>query len=59
LLLLVPRYGGLGAAIALAVTGALRWMVLWVAMTRVFGTPLPRLYPNREDWRFLAARLKR
>jgi O-antigen/teichoic acid export membrane protein len=59
LLLLVPRYGGLGAAVALAITGALRWITLLVAMSRVFATPLPRLYPNQEDWRFLAARLRR
>jgi O-antigen/teichoic acid export membrane protein len=59
LLLLVPRYGGLGAAVALAITGVLRWITLLVAMSRVFATPLPRLYPNQEDWRFLAARLRR
>jgi O-antigen/teichoic acid export membrane protein len=59
LLALVPAYGGLGAAVALAITAVLRWLVLLVAMTRVFGVRLPRLYPNGEDWRFLSSRLKR
>ncbi len=59
LLWLVPQYGGLGAATALAITGGLRWITLLVVMARVFQTRAPRLYPNADDWRFLLSRLKR
>jgi antigen flippase len=59
LLVLVPAYGGLGAAIALASAGALRWIVLLVAMRRVLGGSLPRLWLNVADLRDLAARVRK
>jgi len=59
LLTLVPMYGGLGAAVALAIAGALRWIVLLVAMRRVLGGPWPRLWLNGADLRDLTRRVKR
>jgi antigen flippase len=53
LLWLVPRYGGMGAAIALAIAGALRWLAMLAAMRRVLGFALPRLWLNGEDLRYV------
>ena len=53
LLWLVPLFGGMGAAIALAIAAAVRWAALLVAMRRVFGFALPRLWLNGEDLRYV------
>jgi enterobacterial common antigen flippase len=58
LLLLVPRYGGLGAAIALLSAGAVRWLALLAGMRLALKLPLPRPYLNGEDWRYLRSRLR-
>jgi O-antigen/teichoic acid export membrane protein len=59
LLTLVPIYGALGAAVALALAGALRWIVMLFAVRRVLGGPLPRLWLNATDLRALFTRLRR
>jgi O-antigen/teichoic acid export membrane protein len=59
LLALVPVYGGLGAAIALATAGVLRWLVMLYVMRRVLGGPLPRLWLNAADLRDLVSRVRR
>ena len=58
LLVLVPQYGGLGAAIALLGAGAVRWISLLAGMRLALKLPLPRPYLNREDWRYLRSRLR-
>ena len=58
LLVLVPRYGGLGAAIALLAAGTIRWLVLLGGMKFALKLPLPRPYLNGEDWRYLRSRLR-
>lgn len=58
LLALVPRYGGLGAAIALLGAGAVRWIALLGGMRLALKLPLPRPYLNGEDWRYLRSRLR-
>jgi O-antigen/teichoic acid export membrane protein len=58
LLWLVPRFGGLGAAIALLSAGAVRWLALLAGMRFVLKLPLPRPYLNAEDWRYLRSRLR-
>lgn len=58
LLTLVPRYGALGAAIALLVAGAVRWLALLCGMHIALKLPLPRPYLNGEDWRYLRSRLR-
>ena len=58
LLTLVPLYGGLGAAIALLVAGAVRWLALLGGMRLLLKLPLPRPYLNGEDWRYLRSRLR-
>ena len=58
LLVLVPRYGGLGAAIALLCAGAVRWLALLAGMRLALKLPLPRPYLNGEDWRYLRSRLR-
>jgi O-antigen/teichoic acid export membrane protein len=59
LLALVPAYGGIGAAAALAIAGLVRWVALLIAMHRVFGGPWPRLWLNAADVRDLAARVRK
>ena len=58
LLVLVPQYGGLGAAIALLAAGTIRWLVLLGGMKFALKLPLPRPYLNGEDWRYLRSRLR-
>jgi hypothetical protein len=58
LLALVPRYGGLGAAIALLCGGGVRWIALLGAVRLALKLPLPRPYLNGEDWRYLRSRLR-
>lgn len=58
LLVLVPSYGGLGAAVALLSAGAVRWLALLAGMRLILKLPLPRLYLNAEDWRYLRGRLR-
>lgn len=57
LLTLVPRYGGLGAAIALLCAGGVRWIALLGGVRLALKLPLPRPYLNGEDWRYLRSRL--
>jgi antigen flippase len=58
LLTLVPRFGGLGAAMALLGAGAVRWLALLAGMRLALKLPLPRPYLNGEDWRYLRSRLR-
>ncbi|MEJ1961709.1 MAG: oligosaccharide flippase family protein [Gammaproteobacteria bacterium] len=58
LLILVPRFGTTGAALGLLLAGVFRWVLLLLAMKVVLGLPLPRLYLNRADWRYLKNRLR-
>jgi antigen flippase len=58
LLTLVPRFGAIGAAAALLTAGAMRWLMLIGGVRGILELPLPRLYLNGEDWRYLRARLR-
>ncbi|MEJ0037834.1 MAG: oligosaccharide flippase family protein [Gammaproteobacteria bacterium] len=58
LLILVPRYGSIGAAVGLLLAGVLRWSLLLGAMRVILRLPLPRLYLNGADWRYLMSRLR-
>ena len=58
LIFVVPRYGAYGAAVALAVSGALRWLALLVALRPVLGVRVPRFCLDREDLRAFARRIK-
>ena len=58
LLTLVPRFGALGAAVALLTAGAIRWLLLLGGVRGILKLPLPRPYLNGEDWRYLRARLR-
>jgi enterobacterial common antigen flippase len=58
LLTLVPRFGAIGAAAALLTAGAIRWLMLIGGVRGILELPLPRLYLNGEDWRYLRARLR-
>jgi len=58
LLTLVPRFGAIGAAAALLTAGVIRWLMLIGGVRGILELPLPRLYLNGEDWRYLRARLR-
>lgn len=58
LLILVPRYGAIGAAAALLIAGVVRWLALIVAIRQVLGLSLPRLLLNREDLRYMSGKLR-
>jgi O-antigen/teichoic acid export membrane protein len=58
LLTLVPRFGAVGAAAALLAAGAVRWLLLLGGVRAILKLPLPRLYLNGEDWRYVRARLR-
>jgi enterobacterial common antigen flippase len=58
LLTLVPRYGAMGAAVALLSAGAIRWLMLLGGVRGILKLPLPRVYLNGEDLSFLRARLR-
>ena len=58
LVILVPRHGALGAAVALALTGALRWLALLFALRPVLGVRVPRLWLDRADLRAFAHRIR-
>jgi O-antigen/teichoic acid export membrane protein len=58
LLVLVPRYGALGAAAGLLLAGALRWLLLLASIKGVLRLSLPRLYPGRDDFHFLLGKLR-
>jgi antigen flippase len=53
LLILTPTFGAQGAAIALLVAAALRWLCLLASIKYVLRKGLPRLYLNREDLHFV------
>lgn len=58
LLILVPRYGAIGAAAALLIAGVVRWLALIVAIRQVLRLSLPRLLLNREDLRYMSGKLR-
>jgi O-antigen/teichoic acid export membrane protein len=58
LLTLVPRFGALGAAVALLVAGTVRWLLLLGGVRAILKLPLPRLYLNGEDWHYVRSRLR-
>ena len=58
LLILVPMYGAVGAAIALLIAGIARWLALIVAMRGALGLTLPRFLLNREDLRYMLGKLR-
>jgi O-antigen/teichoic acid export membrane protein len=58
LLLLVPKFGAIGAAGALAAAGLVRWIALLVAIPTVLKLPRPRFLLGREDVQFMLRRLR-
>jgi O-antigen/teichoic acid export membrane protein len=58
LLVLTPRYGVTGAALALVGAGVVRWVLLLVALKIALKLPLPRLYLNRGDVQYMLERLR-
>jgi O-antigen/teichoic acid export membrane protein len=58
LLTLVPRFGAIGAAAALMSAGVVRWLLLLGGVRAILKLPLPRLYLNGEDWRYVRSRLR-
>jgi O-antigen/teichoic acid export membrane protein len=58
LLVLVPRFGAIGAAAALLAAGVVRWLLLLGGVRAILKLPLPRLYLNGEDWRYVRSRLR-
>jgi len=58
LLTLVPRFGAVGAAAALLCAGVVRWLMLLGGVRAILKLPLPRLYLNGEDWRYVRSRLR-
>jgi antigen flippase len=58
LLVLVPAYGALGAAMALLIAGAVRWIALMVAIPMALKLPRPRFLLQREDLQFMLRRLR-
>jgi O-antigen/teichoic acid export membrane protein len=58
LLALVPAFGAVGAAAALAIAGAVRWLALLAAIRFVLGLSLPRLLLTYEDLQFMLRRLR-
>lgn len=59
LLLLVPTYGAQGAAAALVIAAAARWLVLLACIKFVLHLPLPRLYLVPDDIHAMLGRLRR
>jgi O-antigen/teichoic acid export membrane protein len=57
MLVLVPPYGAVGAALGLAAAGLVRWLLLLGAIRQVLRLPLPRLYLTPEDIRYMLGRL--
>jgi enterobacterial common antigen flippase len=58
LLELVPRYGTEGAAAALLITGAVRWVLLLGAVKVILKQRLPRLYLTLGDFHYVRGRLR-
>jgi antigen flippase len=58
LVLLVPAYGAMGAAAALAIAAGVRWFALLAAIRFALKLPLPRLLLTYEDLQFLMRRLQ-
>jgi O-antigen/teichoic acid export membrane protein len=58
LLVLVPLYGGIGAAAGLLVAAAVRWVLLLGLVRFSLKLPLPRLYLRRDDFQYLLGRLR-
>jgi O-antigen/teichoic acid export membrane protein len=58
LVLLTPVYGVTGAATALVVAGAVRWIALLIAARVVLKQPFPRLLLGRDDLTYLSGRLR-
>jgi enterobacterial common antigen flippase len=58
LLLLVPAFGAVGAAVALVGAGLCRWVLFLGASNVILRFPLPRLYLVREDFRYVLGLLR-
>jgi enterobacterial common antigen flippase len=58
LLVFTPLYGATGAAAALVVAGAVRWIALLIAARIVLKQPFPRLLLGRDDLTYLSGRLR-
>jgi enterobacterial common antigen flippase len=58
LLVLVPLYGAVGAALGLVGAGLIRWMLFLAASRMILRFPLPRLYLVRDDFRYLLGLLR-
>jgi O-antigen/teichoic acid export membrane protein len=54
MLILVPRYGIVGAGIALLISTTSRLLFVLVSFPLFLKIPIPRLFPNREDVLYLA-----
>jgi enterobacterial common antigen flippase len=58
LLVLVPLYGAVGAALGLMAAGLIRWMLFLAATRLILRFPLPRLYLVRDDFRYILGLLR-
>jgi antigen flippase len=58
LLFLTPRHGATGAAAALLVAAAVRWIALLIAARVALGHRFPRLVLGRDDFSYLSERLR-
>jgi O-antigen/teichoic acid export membrane protein len=58
LLVLVPRYGALGAAAGLLIAGTVRWILLLGSVKFILRLPPPRLHLGRDDFQYLLRRLR-
>jgi O-antigen/teichoic acid export membrane protein len=58
LLVLVPLYGAVGAALGLMGAGLIRWMLFLAATRMILRFPLPRLYLVRDDFRYILGLLR-
>ena len=58
LLVLVPRYGAVGAAAGLLIAAAVRWVLLLGLVRFSLKLRLPRLYLRGDDFQYLLGRLR-
>jgi O-antigen/teichoic acid export membrane protein len=56
---LVPKWGVLGAAIALLISTSVRFILLLLAFPLVMKTRLPRLIPHRKDFHLLVSTIRK
>jgi O-antigen/teichoic acid export membrane protein len=59
LIVLVPRYGIHGAAVALLISTTIRLVAVMTLFRPLLHMPCPRIVLTREDWRFMTSTLRR